>query len=306
MNNNRTQSAKSRNRHSFAFGELQKSSPLPHSSYTSFIEAEGLLNSASSSSASSDSRRLSDDFVDSPSTPHFPTTTTANGWSHRSTSTGLRTGSQGTSSSYYQHSTARPKSADISQWSLGLPSPSSLSNGSGVGDSNHHPSTTALLSLGTPHRTPTKPVRLSAQFDSFSSPTSAHFPDSILQRSTNSLQSDDRKRPPDTNKLVDPLTEQLSQWPAFSQNQRSPHYRNGVLDHSHHSHSTTIIPPQQPFSFENGDICPPHHDLHDHRAIQAHRQINSHHHYTGQKERYHSNGVNVELMQGNKAKNKGT
>ncbi|SAM06065.1 hypothetical protein [Absidia glauca] len=234
MNSSRKQSAKSKNRHSFAFGEVQESSPLPHSSYTSFTEADGLLGSASSSSASSDSRRLSDDLIDSPNTPQFPTT--ANGWPHRATNTGLRTGNQDTSSSFYRHSMARPKSADISQWSLGLPPPSSFPNASGISDGNHHPSTATLLSQGIPHMTPSKPSRMSLQLDSFSSPKSAHFPNSILRRPTNTLQSDDSNRPPDTNNLVDPLTEQFSQWPAFNHNQRSPHFRNGAVDNSPSAH----------------------------------------------------------------------
>jgi hypothetical protein len=307
MNSSKKQSAKSKNRHSFAFGEVQESSLLPHSSYTSFTEADGLLGSASSSSASSDSRRLSDDFVDSPNTPQFPVT--ANGWPHRATNTGLRTGNQDASSSFYRHSMTRPKSADVSQWSLGLPPPSSLPNASGISDGNHHPSTAALLSHSIPHMTPTKPTRMSLHFDSFSSPKSAHFPDSILRRSTNFLQSDDSNRPPDANNLVDPLTEQLSQWPAFNQNPRSPHFRNDAVENSpsakyHHSHSTTLIPPQQSFSFENVSMRSLQLDLHDNRAIQAHRKP-SHHLYPGQKERYHSDVVNVELMQGNKAKAKG-
>ncbi|ORZ25653.1 hypothetical protein BCR42DRAFT_400618 [Absidia repens] len=213
-----------KNRRSYAFGEMDESL-FQRQPYTSFKETGGVLGSSSTSSSSSGGRRLSDDFLDTPVSHQFSTPASSSNWSHRSMNTGLRTGNQDTS--YSRHTDHRPKSADISHWSLSAsPSHSNANNGN-----NHHqhqsflpPPTATTLPV-----TPTSPTRLS--WHGLPSLATNQFSDPVF--CPPSIQQSNKRTSEIGHSLsggpMDSITEKLNQWTLYSSSDLTSNGNNRQL-----------------------------------------------------------------------------
>ncbi|CAO3597466.1 unnamed protein product [Absidia cylindrospora] len=208
----------SKNRQSYAFGEIEESL-FQRQPYTpSFMEASGALGSSSSSSSSSGGRRLSDDFLDTPVSHQF----SSSNWSHRSMNTGLRTGNQDTP--YSRRTGDRPKSADISHWSLSV-SPSHPNS------NNHHqhPSFLPSPTTTTLPVTPTSPTRLS--WHGLPSLATNQFADPIFCPPT--IQQSSKRTSEIGHSLsgspMDSIAEKLSQWTLYSSSDLASNGNNRQL-----------------------------------------------------------------------------
>ncbi|KAI8086264.1 uncharacterized protein BX664DRAFT_335355 [Halteromyces radiatus] len=195
----------SKNRRSYAFGDI---SSLYRHSYSPFMDTG--------------TRPFSDPFFDN-STPclsHIPSLT-ADGWPYQSTSTGLRTGNQESPLSYEHVEAPRPRSADISPESLGVP-PTILpiNNNKNNNNENIRHSTSQMTFLTPSERT---------SWHDLPSPTTRKFSESLFQP----LDSNDKNilKTTTTNQInssldsIDSLTNKVNHWSFYS----PPKQNAGIL-----------------------------------------------------------------------------
>ncbi|KAI8343505.1 hypothetical protein BC941DRAFT_411575 [Chlamydoabsidia padenii] len=195
-----------------------------------------------------------------------------------------------------------PESADISHRSLGVSPHNEGNNNTNTkskttSTSNQQPTGTYLsFGTGALSMTPTT-TRISGHFDNLASPTAVQFSDSII-RSANNIKTNS-KRSSDIYPLPHPSSS-IDQWPVYATKlddtenlRRRSQYNNNTTDGSHHHY----ISPQQPSTYTINNMNGDERFIHRDDCVmttQGPRQTN-HHHFTGN--RYHSDVVNIKLMQ---------